>query len=119
MQAWDLFQENPEHVVEQCPGRTASRRKFKDGMATPSKISKVRLTANDLVPIIQRRGNERNVQVAGDFAHYAYDQANLLLLAEDLFEVLSRIVRAAQRGSGPSQAVIGEAATLLEQITHR
>ena len=84
-------------------------------MPSPLKISKVRLQAADLVPIIQRRGNEQGVEVAGPYAHYAYEQANLHLLAEDLFDMLARVVRAA-KGAGVSQALQGEASVLLDRV---
>ncbi|HZT35574.1 MAG TPA: hypothetical protein VFA15_06620 [Nitrososphaera sp.] len=93
-------------------------------MPTIQKIAKVRLLPQDLVPIIQRRGNEQDVQVAGPYSHYAYDQAKLHLLAEDLFNMLARVVREARRtkastpGTGLSDALLDEASALLEQVTH-
>jgi hypothetical protein len=92
-------------------------------MSEPRKILTVRLTASDLVPVIQRKGTEQDANVNGHFTHYAYAQANLLLAAEDLYTMLSRIVAEAKKskerspmGGAVSDVLLKEAMELLRQV---
>lgn len=93
-------------------------------MNEPEKISKVRLSEYDLVEIIKRRGAEQKKQVDGPYLHYAHAQARLLLAAEDVFDMLSRVVRETKRlkqrtpGTGVSDALLEEAMNLIEGIKH-
>jgi hypothetical protein len=86
-------------------------------MPAPPKICKVRLSPDDLISIIQKRGNEQGAEVAGTLSHYAYEQAKLHLLAEDLFGMLARVVKAA-KGGGISQPFLHEATAILEKVTY-
>jgi hypothetical protein len=94
-------------------------------MSDPRKTLQVRLSASDLVPVIQKKGAEQRANVSGAFTHYAYDQANLMLAAEDLYSMLSRVVKEAKRakgknplGSSLSDALLTEATELLERVHH-
>ncbi len=75
--------------------------------------------------MIQRKGVEQEVQVTDRYTHYAYDQANLLLAAEDLYNMLSRVVNEAKRlktqhplGHSLSDALLAEATELLKRVHH-
>jgi hypothetical protein len=94
-----------------------------EAMSEPRKILTVRLTPSDLVPVIQRKGSEQNANVNGPFTHYAYDQATLLLAAEDLYTMLSRLVNEAKKhkernplSGGLSDVMLKEAAELLRRV---
>jgi hypothetical protein len=92
-------------------------------MSEPRKILTVRLAPSDLVPVIQRKGNEQEANVSGPFTHVAYAQANLLLAAEDLYTMLSRVVNEAKKskersplGGGLSDVMLKEATELLRRV---
>jgi hypothetical protein len=79
-----------------------------------------------LIPVIQRKGSEQGVSVEGWSAHYAHDQANLLLAEEDLYRLLTKVVAEAKRakgrnplGPGMSSALLKEAEELLKSVYHR
>ncbi len=94
-------------------------------MSEPQSPIRVRLLASDLVPVIQGKGAEQGVNVSGRSTHYAYDQANLLLAAEDLYAMLTRVVNEAKKsnernplGGGVSDVMLKEATELLSRVYH-
>ena len=93
-------------------------------MPEQNSMLKVRLDVEDLVPVIQKKGEQQGLSVAGQYSHTAYHQARLLLASEDLYTMLSKMVKDAKKGRegllprAISTTLLDEASELLERVYH-
>jgi hypothetical protein len=101
----------------------ARKRGTLKAMPDAAKIFRVHLSISDVMPIIQQKGAEQGVNVSGPLSHYAHDQAHLMLAAEDLYAVLSRVVKEAKRlkanhplGSHISDELLTQATEVLNRV---
>ncbi len=86
-------------------------------------IMRVTLVASDLVPVIQGKGAQQGINVSGGSTHLAYDQAHLLLAAEELYMMLRKVVNEAKKSKqrsplagGVSDVILKEATELLSRV---